>query len=1286
VSLPAPEALLVDHPALAVPSVGENGVVFASGRRFTGARLSRRQRIRLALQLTAAAALLAEFDLWPGRRSLAHARFVDNGAGLQAVIMGLPRPLSRVWRRLGGNEDAADATHAAVVTAVVEATGLQSPALEVDGPTPGFFLGPQLEALLRELPRPLDPITARNLWALRWRVPPLPADGEVVYWSVPQGALANRFGAAMWSHCRRTGTPAWVWRVGDGVDDTGPLPRTDASGTLVVTGRPSRHELEVAARWAERPECSAVVIGAFPEGWSPPPPPGFDVARLPMHMALAGIPPHRCRLEVERRGENFDPFGDRDRSSLTEDARWLFEDRQAGVPVTPQSALTRILGLVPEGVPEGFVLVHTGKQPESLRRQATEMRAVVDGNVWRLSNPPPLRPDPLHREAADLFPLGDARRLRHLAMADGDVRDLMGWARERLSELDGAAVRELLSPIAPGSLGIDLQLVLAEACLSDLDIAGAHAVLSEVDDSCGRPWRTWLEVTDAPQGFVPELPDAEDVTAAARPTAEVALYLLRRAVRQGDGDRGAPRARLESSCEALHGPLRRRFELELAALCFPDSLWDRGWRRRVVGRHPALRRRWLHLSALRLAEEKRYRAARRLLRLAGEGERSPARQGFLELDLGFLAMDQVRSRDVGLHLLRSYRLIQAAGFRHRTHVVLFNLAVCDLDQLEVERAGSRLRELDDSAPSNDRFVVGERVRLALARGDESAFRHLLAKYPVEATATDTRFDENLFLLRGVEALLSDDIPTARRLFETTDMEGRNWMELASALESQRPPHMDADGWGVHRAAELVWLARSGRADEARASLPVSEQVTPQTGFALALTERLIGRQPWIERPFRQRAVCALDSAGMTGWARVLRGRRPEAEPLIAALAHLVDGPGPEALAEDQVLHLVAALGIEGLEVRSGLDGQAIWRWGRGEPGPSVNNGRLEVVPLGGDPTLDPAWRLLVGLLDLMVPERANAGYGAQTETGIHGSSLAIERVRREIEEVARTGFGVVLRGETGVGKEVAARALHRLSGRSGRFVPVNVAAMPGELLEAELFGSVRGAFTGADRSRQGLVDAADGGTLFLDEIGDLDLTLQVKLLRFLESQEVRPVGSNQFHTVDVRIVSATHQDLDRRVAEGSFRPDLYYRICTLPITIPPLRDRTEDIPVLKSLFQGEAVERTGLSACRWSQEAESVLLRYHWPGNVRELRHIVGVAMVRAAGGTVLPAHLPIDTETDIPRGRWDDALTDFKRRFLSAALRRNQSNRSATARELGISRQALLYHIRNLGLRNLSK
>jgi DNA-binding NtrC family response regulator len=380
--------------------------------------------------------------------------------------------------------------------------------------------------------------------------------------------------------------------------------------------------------------------------------------------------------------------------------------------------------------------------------------------------------------------------------------------------------------------------------------------------------------------------------------------------------------------------------------------------------------------------------------------------------------------------------------------------------------------------------------------------------------------------------------------------------------------------------------------------------------------------------------------------------------------------------------VLAELGVGGVEVRAADSSDRGWRLGSGTPGTEVRHGGIVIVPLDGEVSDDPMWSLVKSLLHAYAPLPLDEIDRDVAETGFHGSSAAAASVRLELAELGPSHLSIVLLGETGVGKEVAARAVHRLSGRRGAFVPVNISAIPSHLLEAELFGSVRGAYTGSDRSRQGLVMAADEGTLFLDEIGDLEPPLQVKLLRFLENQEVRPLGSDHARSVDVRIVSATNRDLERRIQRGLFRTDLFYRLAMCRITIPPLRERPEDIEVLTRLFIRLAVDRYGLRPARWSAQASEALRRYAWPGNARELQKTVEVGLVRAAGRVVQPEHLPIrPPEEEHEITTWDEAQRAFRRRFLSRALRRNGGNRSATARQLGISRQALLYHLRRLGL-----
>src|SRR5918996_45751 len=244
-----------------------------------------------------------------------------------------------------------------------------------------------------------------------------------------------------------------------------------------------------------------------------------------------------------------------------------------------------------------------------------------------------------------------------------------------------------------------------------------------------------------------------------------------------------------------------------------------------------------------------------------------------------------------------------------------------------------------------------------------------------------------------------------------------------------------------------------------------------------------------------------------------------------------------------------------------------------------------------------------------------------------GNSDAMQRVRAMIEKVADTDATVLVRGESGTGKELVARELHdRSTTRSGgAFVAVNCAALPSELIESELFGHEKGAFTGAAARRKGKFELADGGTLFLDEIGDMSANVQAKLLRALEERRIERLGGGESIPVDVRIVSATHRPLEQDIEKGSFRADLFYRLQVVTVEIPALRERREDIPVLADTFARQAAERYGLPPRALAPSALRRLVEYHWPGNVRELRNAVERSLILAEGDEVTAKDLPED-------------------------------------------------------------
>jgi DNA-binding NtrC family response regulator len=301
-----------------------------------------------------------------------------------------------------------------------------------------------------------------------------------------------------------------------------------------------------------------------------------------------------------------------------------------------------------------------------------------------------------------------------------------------------------------------------------------------------------------------------------------------------------------------------------------------------------------------------------------------------------------------------------------------------------------------------------------------------------------------------------------------------------------------------------------------------------------------------------------------------------------------------------------------------------------------------------------------------------------------GVSELMADVRRAIVRAAAAPFNVLIEGESGVGKELAARAIHQLGPRrERRFCDVNCAAIPEELLDSELFGHARGAFTGAVTDRAGLFEDADGGTLFLDEVADLSARGQAKLLRVLQQQEIRRVGETISRPVDVRLVTAANRDMRTEAAEARFRQDLLYRIDVIRIRMPPLRDRPQDVALLAEHFWRAAAARVG-SAATLTHGVLGALTRYHWPGNVRELQNVMAALAVGAPPrGRVVPALLPpaIAGATSVTAVRLAEARTQFERRCLEVALARAAGNRSQAAAELGLSRQGLLKMMSRLGI-----
>jgi Nif-specific regulatory protein len=311
--------------------------------------------------------------------------------------------------------------------------------------------------------------------------------------------------------------------------------------------------------------------------------------------------------------------------------------------------------------------------------------------------------------------------------------------------------------------------------------------------------------------------------------------------------------------------------------------------------------------------------------------------------------------------------------------------------------------------------------------------------------------------------------------------------------------------------------------------------------------------------------------------------------------------------------------------------------------------------------------------------------------GILGESSAMRAVFAQLQKVVDTRVTVLIEGETGTGKELVASAVHYQSRRRDKlFVAQNCAALPETLLESELFGHKKGAFTGADSDKKGLFELADGGTMFLDEIGEMPLALQSKLLRVLQEGEIRPLGSAQTKTIDVRIVAATNRKLEDEVKAGRFRQDLYYRLQVFPIRLPPLRERRDDIPLLANHFVKRYAAELGKPVAGFSQQAMELLMSYQWPGNVRELENEVQRLVIQAEpGGYVMPADLSprirnVEGVLDRirpPRGTLKDMMEHIEKWLLIEALREHGGNKSATAKTLGITREGLHKKLKGYGI-----
>lgn len=316
-------------------------------------------------------------------------------------------------------------------------------------------------------------------------------------------------------------------------------------------------------------------------------------------------------------------------------------------------------------------------------------------------------------------------------------------------------------------------------------------------------------------------------------------------------------------------------------------------------------------------------------------------------------------------------------------------------------------------------------------------------------------------------------------------------------------------------------------------------------------------------------------------------------------------------------------------------------------------------------------------------------------SGMLSGNADMHKVFGLVEKVAQTRSTVLILGESGTGKELIAKSIHTLSGRSGRLVPVNCGAIPEDILESELFGHEKGAFTGAVATRIGRFQLADGGTIFLDEIGEMSPKLQVKLLRVLQERKVDPVGATRSVDVDVRVIAATNKDLFQEVKAGRFREDLFYRLQVVPVDLPALRDRGDDITLLAEHFLRQNAQELGKNELSFAPEALQAMLQYAWPGNIRELENLVERLVLLADGEVITSENLPtyfresfrkpssIADDFELPEWGVDfnGLVQEYENKLITSALSRTGGNKKAAAKLLGLNRTTLVEKIKKKGL-----
>jgi len=721
--------------------------------------------------------------------------------------------------------------------------------------------------------------------------------------------------------------------------------------------------------------------------------------------------------------------------------------------------------------------------------------------------------------------------------------------------------------------------------------------------------------------------------------------------------------------------------------------YDR-WRPAVLeSGNDLLAARLLSCEALGLADRREFAAALARLEEALAAARDDVvERARLSINLAstlYHAGRQGRCRQL---LDEAIPLAASAGRDDLARIARFNRLELAINAGEWEGASAEVEDLLAGARSRGDdtsllMALHHRGRLALRRG----FLAEAARDNAQARALGERLADRLetgelWLEEGDRLVYEGDIAAATRAYQ--------------AAAADPPDRSDSGERARERLLEIGW--RSGDGPPASAYEDLAALFERDEYAAAEKTARwrvLFEPRAPLPAALRLRAAGALRGRGGKALADHAFGvSAPQtaegpglAGESLRALREAIAG----VLAGEERRGPLAALGLSGLAA-SGPDEQELFRFG--DVSGEVSRRRLEAGAARYELTLAPprpdgesaaiAWLVETLLFRLAPPPLPSDFAEGWRRLGVIAADVSMEEPYRRLVRFAPAPVTVLVRGESGSGKEAVARAVHALSPRApGPFVAVNVPAIPSALLESELFGHARGAFTGADRDRKGLLEEAERGTIFFDEIGDLTPPLQAKLLRALQEREIRRLGENRPRRLDVRFVSATSRDLEREVEAGRFREDLYYRLHVAVIALPPLRDRGRDTQLLARHFLSRCAREYGRGNLSFAPEALAGLSSHGWPGNVRELQNVVSQAAALAEPGAVVGSELLPEglrrgkRAVSSPPENYRARMDEHRRGLILEALERTGGNRSRAARDLGMSRQALLYLIRELNV-----